>query len=203
FAPGGKRAKREMGVIVTPGDGDCSAMGGTHLTHAARRNIGLTVVVFNNQIYGMTGGQYSPTTPTNDSATTAPYGNLDRSFDLAALALSAGATFAARGNCYHVRQTTDLIQRGIAHKGFSLIDCASVCPTYYGRKNKLGDAVEMMLWQRDNTILQDGIEGLASAVEPKDKLIVGLLAETEYPEYTAEYRKLVDRLAKEREVNGE
>ena len=203
FATGVKLAKPEMEVIVITGDGDCSAIGGNHLIHAARRNIGLTVVVFNNQIYGMTGGQYSPTTPTNDSATTAPYGNLDRSFDLAALALSAGATFAARGNCYHVRQTTDLIQRGIAHKGFSLIDCASVCPTYYGRKNKLGDAVEMMLWQRDNTILQDGIEGLASAVEPKDKLIVGLLAETEYPEYTAEYRKLVDRLAKEREVNGE
>ncbi|MCL2166395.1 MAG: thiamine pyrophosphate-dependent enzyme, partial [Clostridiales bacterium] len=157
----------------------------------------------NNNIYGMTGGQYSPTTPTHDSATTAPYGNLDRSFDLAALALSAGATFAARGNCYHVRQTTDLIQRGIAHKGFSLIDCASVCPTYYGRKNRLGDAVEMMLWQRDNTILRDGTEGLASAVEPKDKLIVGLLAETDYPEYTAEYRKLIDRLAKERESNGE
>jgi len=197
FATGVKLANPEMEVIVITGDGDCSAIGGNHLIHAARRNIGLTVVVFNNNIYGMTGGQYSPTTPTGDSATTAPYGNIDRSFDLAALAFSAGATYAARGNCYHVRQTTDLIRRGIEHKGFSIIDCASVCPTYYGRKNARGGAVEMMLWQKENTILKDGFDGLASAVEPSDKIIVGLLAETDYPEYSAEYQKLLERLAQE------
>ena len=202
FATGVKLAQPEMHVIVITGDGDCSAIGGNHLIHAARRNIDLTVVVFNNNIYGMTGGQYSPTTPTGGSGTTAPYGNIDRAFDLAALAFSAGATYAARGNCYHVRQTTDLIRRGILHKGFSIIDCASVCPTYYGRKNNAGGAVDMMRWQKDNTILQDGVgaAGPVSAVEPRDQLIVGLLAETaDYPEYTAEYRKLIDRLAKEGE----
>ena len=197
FATGVKLANPDLEVIVITGDGDCSAIGGNHLIHAARRNIGLTVIVFNNNIYGMTGGQYSPTTPTGDRGTTAPYGNLDRSFDLAALAFSAGATFAARGNCYHVRQTTSLIERGIRHKGFSLIDCASICPTYYGRKNRRGDAAEMMLWQKENTIFRDGFNGSESAVEQRDKLIVGLLAEIEYPEYTAEYRKLVDKLTKE------
>ena len=123
-------------VIVITGDGDSSAIGGNHLIHAARRNIDLTVVVFNNNIYGMTGGQFSPTTPTGSLATTAPYGSIDRTFDLPTLAMGAGATYAARGSAFHVPQTTKLIQDGIAHKGFALIDCMAVCPTYYGRKNK-------------------------------------------------------------------
>jgi len=202
FATGVKLANPDLEVIVITGDGDCSAIGGNHLIHAARRNIGLTVVVFNNNIYGMTGGQYSPTTPTGDSGTTAPYGNLDRQFDLASLAYSAGATYAARGNCYHVRQTTDLIQRGIQHKGFSLIDCASICHTYYGRKNSKGGAVEMIKWQKDNTIFRDGFPDPGKAVEEQGKLVVGLLAETDHPEYTAQYRKMIEKLAKEREANA-
>lgn len=120
FATGIKMAKPELEVIVITGDGDASAIGGNHLIHAARRNIGLTVVVFNNSIYGMTGGQYSPTTPRMDFGTTAPYGNIDRPFDIAALAAGAGASFAARGDAYHVQQTTKLIEQGIAHKGFSI-----------------------------------------------------------------------------------
>ena len=202
FATGVKLANPELEVIVITGDGDCSAIGGNHLIHAARRNIGITVVVFNNSIYGMTGGQYSPTTPTGDSATTAPYGNIDRTFDLAMLAYCAGASYAARGNCYHVKQTTDLIRRGIQHKGFSLIDCASICPTYYGRKNQKGDAVRMMLRQKENTVLMDGLDGETSAVGRRDKLIVGLLAETDYPEYAEEYRRQIGALKGEGKADG-
>jgi 2-oxoglutarate ferredoxin oxidoreductase subunit beta len=196
FATGIKLAKPELEVIVVTGDGDCSAIGGNHLIHAARRNIGLTVVVFNNSIYGMTGGQYSPTTPRNGASSTSPYGNLDRYFDLAALALGAGASYAARGDVYHVQQTTALIQRGILHKGFSIIDCASICPTYYGRKNKKGDAVEMLRWQKENAVTQEGA-GPASEADLRGKLIIGLLAHTNYPEFTAEYQKMIDRLARE------
>ena len=87
FATGIKMAKPELTVIVITGDGDSSAIGGNHLIHAARRNIDLTVVVFNNNIYGMTGGQFSPTTPTGSFATTAPYGSIDRTFDLPTLAM--------------------------------------------------------------------------------------------------------------------
>ena len=202
FATGIKLAKPELEVIVITGDGDCSAIGGNHLIHAARRNIGMTVVVFNNNIYGMTGGQFSPTTPKSDSSTTTPYGNLDRYFDLAALALGAGASYAARGDVYHVQQTTALIQRGILHKGFSIIDCASTCPTYYGRKNGKGDAVEMLRWQKENGITQEGA-GLASAADMQGKLIIGLLAHINYPEFTAEYQKLIDKLAREGGANAE
>lgn len=197
FATGIKMANPELEVIVIAGDGDISAIGGNHLIHAARRNIGLTVVVFNNNIYGMTGGQYSPTTPRGEKGTTAPYGNIDRSFDIAGLAYGAGASYVARGSAYHVQQTTAYIQQGILHKGFSIIDCASLCPTYYGRKNKKGSVVDMMKWQRDNAVMQEKAATM-SPEELRGKLIIGVLGHTNYPEFTAEYQKIIDKLAEER-----
>ncbi len=192
FATGIKIAHPELEVIVLTGDGDCSAIGGNHLIHAARRNIGLTVVTFNNDIYGMTGGQYSPTTPTGDFGTTAPYGNIDRPFDIAQLAAGAGATFTARGSAYHVRETTELIRQGILHKGFSLIDVYSVCPTYYGRKNHKGSAVDMLRWQKENMVPAARYYAM-SEEEKQGKLLIGTLTHTNFPEYTAEYAKLIER----------
>ena len=192
FATGIKMANPKLHVVVLTGDGDCSAIGGNHLIHAARRNLGLTVICFNNDIYGMTGGQYSPTTPTGDKATTAPYGNLDRPFDIALLAAGAGASFAARGDVFHARETTEIIKKAILHKGFSLVDVYSVCPTYYGRKNKKGDAVEMLKWQRDNLIPLSRF----NVMTPEDmagKKPIGILAENDFPEYTEEYAKLIER----------
>ena len=118
FASGIKMANPKLHVIVLTGDGDCSAIGGNHLIHAARRNLGLTVICFNNDIYGMTGGQYSPTTPNGDKATTAPYGNVDRPFDIANLASGAGASFSARGDVYHARETIDIIKRSGMDRGY-------------------------------------------------------------------------------------
>ena len=200
FATGIKLANPELEVIVIAGDGEISAIGGNHLIHAARRNIGLTVIVMNNNIYGMTGGQYSPTTPTGEFGTTAPYGNLDRSFDIAGLAYGAGASYAARGSAYHVQQTIQLIQDGIRNRGFSIIDVASVCPTYYGRKNKKGDAVEMMKWQRDNAVSVEQAARM-SPEELKGKLVIGLLHHIQYPEFTFKYTELIRQLAEEREEN--
>ena len=111
FATGVKLARPELEVIVVTGDGDCAAIGGNHLIHAARRNINITTIVYNNNIYGMTGGQYSPTTPTNEFGTTAPYGNIDKAFDIASLAGAAGATYTARGTAYHAKPLTKLIER--------------------------------------------------------------------------------------------
>ena len=200
FATGIKLANPELEVIVIAGDGDISAIGGNHLIHAARRNIGLTVVVMNNSTYGMTGGQYSPTTPTNAYGTTAPYGNLDRSFDIAGLAYGAGASYAARGSAYHVQQTISLFQDGIRNKGFSIIDVASICPTYYGRKNKKGDAVAMMRWQKEHAVTVEQAAGM-DPEELKDKLVIGLLHHAQYPEFTYKYDMLIQRLAEEREAN--
>ncbi len=192
FATGIKMANPKLHVIVLTGDGDCSAIGGNHLIHAARRNLGLTVICFNNDIYGMTGGQYSPTTPTGDKATTAPYGNLDRPFDIALLAAGAGASFAARGDVFHARETTEIIKKAILHKGFSLVDVYSVCPTYYGRKNKKGDAVEMLRWQQENLIPLSRFN-VMTAQDMAGKKPIGILAENDFPEYTEEYAKLIER----------
>ena len=190
FASGIKMANPKLHVIVLTGDGDCSAIGGNHLIHAARRNLGLTVICFDNDIYGMTGGQYSPTTPHGDRATTAPYGNVDRPFDIANLASGAGASFSARGDIYHARETIDIIKQAILHKGFSLVDVYSICPTYYGRKNKKGDAVEMLKWQKEN-LIPTGRYYSMSEEERAGKKLVGILSFNDYPEYTEEYAKII------------
>src|SRR6056297_1315154 len=150
FATGIKMANPELHVIVVTGDGDCAAIGGNHLIHAARRNIDITTIVFNNNIYGMTGGQYSPTTPTREKGTTAPYGNIDRTFDIAQLAGAAGATYTARSTVFHVPQLTNYIEKALNKKGFSLVEAISTCPTSFGRRNKKGDAVDMIKWLRDS-----------------------------------------------------
>ena len=190
FATGIKFANPKLNVIVLTGDGDCSAIGGNHLIHAARRNMGLTVIAFNNNIYGMTGGQYSPTTPDGDVATTAPFGNVDRPFDIANLASGAGASFSARGDVYHVRETIDIIKEAIQHKGFSLVDVYSVCPTYYGRKNHKGSAVDMLRWQKENLIPTARYYSMPEE-ERAGKKLIGILSYNDYPEYTEEYAKLV------------
>ncbi len=104
FATGVKLAKPKMKVIVITGDGDCLAIGGNHFIHAARRNIDITTILINNMIYGMTGGQFSPTTPSEAFATTSPYGNKENQFDIPKLAMAAGASYVARGTVYHVNQ---------------------------------------------------------------------------------------------------
>jgi len=192
FATGIKLANPELTVVVITGDGDCSAIGGNHLIHAARRNVDMTVVVYDNCIYGMTGGQYSPTTPRGDMATTAPYGVIDRPFDIAALAAGAGASLTARGDTYHVRETIDLIKEGIRHKGFSLVDCYSLCPTYYGRKNKKGDAVTMLMRQKECGLQAEAYNALPEE-ERAGKYVIGTLTHRNYPEFTEEYQKMIDK----------
>lgn len=196
FATGIKLARPEMHVIVVTGDGDCTAIGGNHLIHSARRNIDITTILFNNKIYGMTGGQSSPATPYNEKGTTTPYGNIDPDFDICKLAIGAGATYVARSTAYHVPQLTKHIKKAIAHKGFSLVEAISGCPTYYGRKNRLGDAVDLMNFYKDYAIDVK----MAEKVTPEKKegkFIIGEFINEERPEYVSEYQKIIDRLRQE------
>lgn len=117
FATGIKMSRPDLHVIVPMGDGDALAIGGNHFIHAARRNIKLTAIVMNNRIYGMTGGQYSPLSGIGVSATTAPYGNIDREFDTVRLALGAGATFVARTTTYHMREMISIFKKALQHEG--------------------------------------------------------------------------------------
>lgn len=194
FATGVKHANPELEVIVITGDGDASAIGGNHLIHAARRNIGITTIVFNNNIYGMTGGQYSPTTPTGDLGTTAPHGNIDAPFDIANLAGAAGATYVARSTAYHARPLSKYIEKAIAHKGFSLVEAVSVCPIYYGRKNKKGTAVDMLNYLKDSFVDIKAAEKLP-AEKMVGKHIMGEFKHVEnQEEYTDKYAKIIEQL---------
>jgi 2-oxoglutarate ferredoxin oxidoreductase subunit beta len=193
FATGIKLAEPKMNVIVITGDGDASAIGGNHFIHAARRNIDMTVVVFNNNTYGMTGGQYSPLTPTNSKASTAPYGTVDRPFNIAELAKGAGATFVARGTAFHTQLLVDLLAQGMQHKGFSVIEAVCSCPISFGRQNKLGDAPAMLKWQRDHAVQLAAYDKLDED-KKADKFPIGILYQAQAPEYVEEYGKLIARV---------
>ncbi|MBU5437590.1 2-oxoacid:ferredoxin oxidoreductase subunit beta [Tissierella sp. MSJ-40] len=197
FATGVKLANPKLNVIVITGDGDCSAIGGNHLIHAARRNIDITTVVFNNNIYGMTGGQYSPTTPTGDKGTTAPYGNIDMNFDLCNLAKAAGSTYVSRGTIFNPNMLIKQVEEGIKNKGFSFIEAITTCPTYYGRKNKKGEAVDMMIYLKENAVNVAAYDKLTDE-QKEGKFVIGELYKGSKPEYTEEYNKIIESFSKER-----
>jgi 2-oxoglutarate ferredoxin oxidoreductase subunit beta len=192
FATGVKMARPELNLIVPMGDGDALAIGGNHFIHAARRNIDITAIVMNNRIYGMTGGQFSPLSGENVRATTAPYSTIDPSFDVVDLSKAAGATFVARTTSYHIQQVTDIIRQAILHEGFSVVEVLSQCPTYFGRKNKAGDAVDMVKYFKDNTT---SIGSKAKKDNP-DLIERGIFVQKEMPEYCSEYEKVVQTAMK-------
>jgi 2-oxoglutarate ferredoxin oxidoreductase subunit beta len=192
FATGVKHANPKLHVIVVTGDGDATAIGGNHYIHAARRNIDLTVLLYNNYIYGMTGGQVSPTTPTGQKASTAPYGNIEPAFNISGLAKAAGASFVARGDVYNVKKLERLIKLALQKKGFSLVEIISPCPTAYGRRNKMGHPVQLMEWLRDNTVSVEKWEKMTPE-EREGKVRTGVIHDLERPEFTAEYAKLIEK----------
>ncbi len=189
FATGVKLARPELKIIVPMGDGDATAIGGNHFIHAARRNIDLTAVIMNNRTYGMTGGQYSPLSGPGNTATTAPFGNIDQAFDIVDLARSAGASFVARTTTYHVTSMIQILEKAIMHKGFSVVEILSQCPTYFGRKNRLGNAVDMMTLYKNNTTPI----GSAAKRENPDLLERGIFVQEDRPEYCAEYDKIIQQ----------
>jgi 2-oxoglutarate/2-oxoacid ferredoxin oxidoreductase subunit beta len=129
-ASGMKLANHGMTVLVTGGDGDGFGIGAGHFVHTMRRNLDLTYLVMDNQIYGLTTGQTSPTSRVGMKTKSMPFGNVDAPVNPISLALSAGATFVARGFSADQKHLTELIKRGIEHKGFSFIDIFSPCVTY-------------------------------------------------------------------------
>ena len=130
FATGVKMANHELNVIATGGDGDGYGIGGNHFTHTARRNVDLTYVVMNNQIYGLTTGQVSPTSRIGQKTKSTPFGSVEYPINPITSAIMNGATYVARGYSGDVRHLTELIKGGIEHQGFSLIDVFSPCVTF-------------------------------------------------------------------------
>ena len=130
FATGVKMANHELTVIATGGDGDGYGIGGNHFTHTARRNVDLTYVVMNNQIYGLTTGQVSPTSRVGQKTKSTPFGSVEYPINPITSAIMNGATYVARGYSGDVRHLTELIKGGIEHQGFALVDIFSPCVTF-------------------------------------------------------------------------
>lgn len=192
YATGVKFAKPNMKVIVITGDGDALAIGGNHFIHACRRNIDITTILINNNIYGMTGGQGSPTTPNGTFSTTTPYGNAEKQFDPCALAQAAGASFVARSTVHHAAQLEKAIVQAIDHNGFSLVEAISNCHTYFGRLNRLGDAVAMIKTFKERSVSKAQAAKM-SAEELSGKWVIGTLHHDEVKtEFCDEYQSLVD-----------
>ena len=192
FATGIKLAKPALTVITVMGDGDATAIGGNHFIHAARRNIDLTAIIINNQIYGMTGGQHSPTTPYGFFASTAVWGNIEHPFPIAELAVTAGASYVARGTVYHAAMLDDLLAAGIAKKGFSVIEVMSNCHTQYGRRNQMADAVTMLGYFKEQAVSVDRAARMTEE-EMAGRFTIGVLADVDKPNYTEEYQKIRER----------
>jgi 2-oxoglutarate ferredoxin oxidoreductase subunit beta len=167
YAAGIKLARPELSVVVVMGDGG-TGIGGTHLLSAARRNIGITVLVFNNFNFGMTGGQHSPTTPAGGLTATTPSGNLERPLDICGTVAAGGASFVFRGTSFD-EDLSERIAQGMRHEGFSLLDISELCTAYYVPKNRLNRAA-----------LADMLRRL--------ELPTGLLQRRDGPEYAAAYR---------------
>lgn len=196
-ATGLKMARPDLNVIVIQGDGDAASIGGNHLVHAARRNIGITILVANNYTYGRTGGQCSSTTPKSSFTATSPYGMAEPAFDLCNLVAGAGGTFVARGTAYHVVQLIDIVERAIAHPGFAFVEVIAPCPTQYGRKNPEsgGTPSEMLRWLKENSV---SVDKLSKETEESlaGKIVTGIFVDRVLPEYSAEYKKVRQKAQK-------
>jgi 2-oxoglutarate ferredoxin oxidoreductase subunit beta len=192
FATGVKLAKPNLKVIVIMGDGDAVAIGGNHFIHAARRNIDVTSIILNNSIYGMTGGQSSPTTPYGMRSSTTTYSSIEQAFKISELAVTAGAVFVGRGTVYHAKLLDSLIEKAVLKPGFSVVEVIAHCHTQYGRQNRLGTAVEMMEWQRDHAVTAEKAATMKSG-ELEDKVVIGVLVDKDLPVYQDEYEKIRER----------
>ena len=200
FGTGIKHARPELRVVAVMGDGDATAIGGNHFIHAARRNIDITAIVYNNNIYGMTGGQYSPTTPREGIATTAPYGHVEAPFDIAGLAKSAGACYVARTTVYHVGQMEKLFEEALRRKGFSVVEVMCFCHTTFGRKQK-GSKKKRSGWEYLKHLKENSLPIKAAEKMPaekvKGKIITGVIHDDEEKqEYTTRYSIIEDRASK-------
>ena len=183
FATGLKLANPELKVVVFSGDGDLIAIGGNHFIHAARRNMDLTVICVNNFIYGMTGGQLAPTTPTDARTSTSPTGNRDHPFNLSYLAAASGASYVARWTTLHVRRLERAIGEALRKPGFSFVEIISPCPTLYGRLNKQKTGLEQMQYYKEKSVIRHGADPRQADIGLAGQIVVGKFVDLDKPSY--------------------
>jgi len=183
FATGLKLGRPELLVTVFSGDGDLAGIGGNHFIHAARRNMDLLVILVNNFIYGMTGGQNAPTTPISARSSTMPFGNFERPFNIPHLAASCGATYVARWTALHIRRLTKSMTEGLQRKGFRLIEVIAPCSTLYARLNKLGTGLDLMRFYHDKAEVRHGADTRELDIGFQDRVVCGKFVDQERPTF--------------------
>jgi len=190
YATGVKLANPDKHVVCVAGDGDALAIGGNHTIHGCRRNIDITLILINNFIYGLTNSQTSPTTPRGFWTVSQKVGNIDPTFNGCRLAEAAGASFVAREKVSEPRKLEKVIQKALAHKGFSYVEVLSNCHINLGRKNKMGNAMANLDWIDSFTLPKKKYDAL-SEEERTNYLPTGILKEdTEAIEYCEIYEEV-------------
>jgi 2-oxoglutarate ferredoxin oxidoreductase subunit beta len=204
IATGVKMANPKLKPIVFTGDGDCLGIGGNHFIHICRRNVDCVILIFNNSIYGMTGGQSAPTTLYGAKSTTTPYKTFENRSDAVKLALAAGATYIARTTVAHPRTFMKYFRKALIHKGTSVIEIITPCLTYFGSKNldnlgaeslgapgnRMDTGGKMIDWIKRNTVRKDQ----AKFMDDKELFNRYIIGEFRYdntkPEYSEVYSKI-------------
>jgi len=176
-------ANTDLKVVMTGGDGDGYGIGVGHLIHAMRRNLDVTYIVMDNQIYGLTTGQTSPTTTKGHKTKSTPNGNFESPLNPLALAITSGATFVARGFSGEAKQLADLIQAGLDHRGFALIDVFSPCVTYNKVNTYPFFKERVYKLEDENWDASDFHKSLEKSFEWGDRIPLGILYKTEQPTY--------------------
>lgn len=194
-ATGVKLMRPDLNVVVFGGDGDIVGIGLSHLIHAARRNVDIAVIMVNNMIYGMTGGQVAPTTPPAARTTTTPYGGFERPLDAVRLVVSAGACYAARWTTAHADQLKKAIEKALKTKGFGFVEVVSQCPTAYGKRAGFRNAGEMVQWLRDQSVAVERAEK-APEGELEGKIVIGEFVDTIQPSLTERVQAVVKEARK-------
>jgi 2-oxoglutarate ferredoxin oxidoreductase subunit beta len=171
-----KLLRPNLHVVVFGGDGDIVGIGMGHFIHAARRNTDILVIMGNNMIYGMTGGQVAPTTPMRTRTTTTPYGSFEHPLDAAKLAAVAGANYSARWTTAHLKELKETFKKALKMDGFRFIEVVSQCPTAYGRRAGFKNIGEMLKWFRENAVSLAEAQNM-SEVELEKKIVIGEFVE--------------------------
>jgi len=182
-ATGVKLMQPDLNVVVFGGDGDIAGIGLSHLVHAARRNLDITVIMVNNMIYGMTGGQVAPTTPFKTKTTTTPYGCFERPLDVTRLVVSAGASYVARWTTTHAGELKEAFKKAVSTKGFAFVEVVSQCPTSFGRRAGFKDVADILRWFRESSVRLEQAKKMGDE-ELTGKIVVGEFVSRKFPALT-------------------
>jgi 2-oxoglutarate ferredoxin oxidoreductase subunit beta len=199
-ATGIKLLRPELDVVVFGGDGDIVGIGLGHFIHAARKNLDILVIMVNNMVYGMTGGQVAPTTPFKVKTTTTPYGNFEHPLDAARLAVTAGACYVSRWTTAHADKLKESIKDAIQIKGFRFIEAVSQCPTAFGRRAGFKDAGEIIEWFKENAVPVEEEEKFGEE-ELARKIVVGEFIRRQRPTLVETVYKTIEEAQKGVEKN--